>query len=73
MKRSELAVLERAFCAEIDGNVYQTKSKIAKKLEEEGYLVTKQIEFSGRFPVIVKGYVTSIRGNMAYCDSLKDI
>lgn len=39
MNKRELDLLEKVFAAEIAGNLFQTNSKLAKKLEEEGYIV----------------------------------
>ena len=66
MTKAELDILEKGFEAEINGSIYQTKSKIAKKLCEEGYLQEVELNFKG---VICNGYVTSLLGNMTYCQS----
>ena len=75
MNKRELKVLEAAFSQEIeaalDGGIrlYQTKSKLAEKLADEGYLNRTEIVFPGRFPVTLKGYMLTLLGNAAYCTS----
>lgn len=75
MKKHELQILERAFAAEIDGalmggpGVIQTRSKVAKQLEDEGYLSTVTVAYGGRIPVTVTGYVLTHAGRIAYCST----
>lgn len=75
MNKRVLDLLENVFSAEIDGAVnnglglFQTKSKLAKKLESEGYLVKDKIVFGGRFPVTCEGYRLTLMGNATYCMS----
>lgn len=75
MNKKELDVLEKCFEAEINRAVnggvglFQTQSKVAKKLEEEGFLVRDEVVMKGVFPVIIKGYRLTISGNFTYCTS----
>lgn len=71
MKNTELKLLEKIFAKEIDGGVYQTKRKMAKKLEDEGYiqLVEKHLGRDRLGSIVVKGYVLTIMGNLSYCMS----
>jgi hypothetical protein len=71
MTKAELDFLERVFAAEIDGRVYQTKSKMAKRMEDDGYILKTSKSFGkDRFrKIIVTGYVLTIKGNFTYCTS----
>jgi hypothetical protein len=76
MNKQQLDILERAFSAEIDSAVegtglglIQTRSKVAKQLAKDGYLQEVEYTLPGRFPVVVKGYVQTLAGNFAYCQS----
>jgi hypothetical protein len=70
MNKQELAILERAFDAEVTSalqggpHVMQSRSKVARKLCDEGFLEEGAWK-SG--PVIVRGYVLTHAGRMAYC------
>ncbi len=72
MNKKELAILEKAYEAEIDGalrgyeGILQTKSKAAKKLADEGYLEEVTIRLGGQFPVVSVGYRLTIFGNLTY-------
>ena len=39
MTKSQLDMLEKVFSAQLDGTLYETKSKIAKQLEADGYIM----------------------------------
>lgn len=73
MKKAELAVLERAFNAEVSAAmshglpVLQTRSKVAKRLMDEGYLAWHSIQLDGWPPVTVSGYVLTHAGRLEYC------
>lgn len=75
MDKRSLNLLEKAFSAEIaegaDGGVglMQTKSKLAEKLVEEGYLVKGEETLGGRFPVKIKGYRLTHLGRITYCST----
>ena len=75
MNRKELDLLEKVYCREIDGAInkhpglFQTKSRLAQKLEDEGYLVKVTTVLCGRFPVTVEGYRLTLLGNFTYCMS----
>ncbi len=75
MNKKELDVLEKCFEAEINGAVnggvglFQTQSKVAKNLEEEGFLVLDKVVMKGVFPVTIKGYRLTLLGNITYCTS----
>jgi len=77
MNRQELKILERAFECEINAaltenfgcHLLQTKSKIAKKLADEGYLTFEKLVINGRFPIVIEGYALTHVGRFTYCDS----
>ena len=77
MNKQSLDMLERAFAAEIDGalnkhlGLLQTRSKAAKKLEEDGMLVAVRETLYSTIPVVVCGYRLTERGRMEYCMSDK--
>ncbi|MTH45396.1 hypothetical protein [Intestinirhabdus alba] len=78
MNKKQLAILEKAFAAEIDRAysdkipLIQTKSKIAAQLAEDGYLEWQEINLTGSIPVTIKGYQITHAGIYAYCQSLPD-
>lgn len=75
MNKRTLALLERAYTQEIESalsgglDIIQTKSKLAEKLCEDGYLeyVVYEIDTGGKSFVEYKGYVLTHAGRMAYC------
>lgn len=76
MNKQELDLLEKAFNAQVDHaitgrgfSLIQTKSKLAEKLADEGYLQRQEITLGGRFPIVISGYELTILGNLAYCTS----
>lgn len=75
MTKPELALLEKAFEAEIEGalkhgpRLFQSKSNLAKKLVAKGYLVESEAVLGGRFPVRIKGYELTELGRLEYCIS----
>lgn len=71
MAKSVFNLLDRVFGAEVEGRLpYQTKSKLAKELEEFGYL-----EFGGEKMgvVVVSGYYLTQAGRMAYCQACPEV
>lgn len=78
MNKKQLAILERAWEAEINCALndsvplIQTKSKIAAKLAEDGYLEWREIQLGGGIPIAIKGYKITHAGIFAYCESLPD-
>lgn len=78
MDKRSLNLLEKAFVAEIDEGVnkgiglMQTKSKLAEKLVDEGYLVKDVQTLGGRLPVSVEGYRLTHLGRITYCLSCED-
>lgn len=71
MTKAELAILEKAYEAEIDGalsshgiHLFQTKSKVAAKLAAEGYLTFTYTMFQG---VKISGYELTHLGRLTYC------
>ena len=71
MTKPELDLLEKVFASDISGGVFQSKSKLIKKLEDDG-LVIKVNKTVGRdrFGFIdVEGYRLTIAGNLQYCTS----
>lgn len=70
MTKAELNMLEKVFGAEISGQLYQTKSKIASKLEDEGYIMKEEkLLHDGMGMFKISGYVTTLEGNCEYCMS----
>lgn len=70
MAKSVFSMLEKVFFAEIEGRLpYQTKSKLAKEMEEFGYLQSG----SERMGIVtVSGYYLTHAGRMAYCEECRD-
>jgi hypothetical protein len=76
MNKQSLDLLEKVFAAEIDGaqrgwgRMFQTKSKLAQKLEADGYLTMFSERLGGHgLPVTISGYRLTTLGNMTYCMS----
>lgn len=70
MNKRVFKMLERVFQAEIAGELpYQTKAKLAKELEEFGYLQFGSEKW-GR--VTVSGYYLTHEGRFAYCQNCVD-
>lgn len=75
MGKRMLKMLERAFDAEIGAafsngvDIFQTKSKLANELVEEGYLIEAEMTLHGRVPVTVKGYRLTHLGRLTYCST----
>jgi len=73
MTKQELKILGDAYFREVTAAlshgiyIYQTKSKVAKKLVADGYLEEGQTVLGGRFPVTIKGYRLTHAGRFAYC------
>jgi hypothetical protein len=74
MKKTELAILEKAYAAEVDAafsthgiHLLQTKSKVAAMLAEEGYLHFTSMKFQG---VTISGYELTHLGRITYCASV---
>lgn len=78
MNKRYLAMLERAFVAEIEAatvgglGLIQTRSKLAAELAKAGYLVACERTLGGRFPVVVKGYELTDLGRLTYCQAAHD-
>jgi len=47
--------------------IVQTESKVAEKLEEEGFIKFVELKLGGRFAVTIKGYKITLKGNITYC------
>lgn len=77
MTKNELLVLGQTFGAEIEDalnvgiGLLQTKSKSAKKLVADGYLLEVREVLGGQFPVTVDGYRLTQLGMLTYCASIK--
>ena len=73
LTKRDLAVLEKAFAAEIaDWLPMQTRSKRAPQLVASGHLEEIERHLGGRFPVVVRGYALTQRGHLVYCESCKE-
>lgn len=71
MNKADLKLLEKVFGQEIIGGVFQSNSKAIRKLEDDGFVqyIAKH-KGKDRFGVIIiEGYVTTLKGNIAYCTS----
>lgn len=83
MNKRDLAILEAAFAAEVNGalcggpGIYQTRAKRAAELVDEGFLerATEQLPCSrggsvlDRIPITVSGYRLTHAGRFAYCST----
>lgn len=75
MNKKSLDLLEKVFASDLDGAInngiglYQAKCKLAKKLEDDGYIVKCKKVLGGRFPVTIEGYCLTLKGNAEYCMS----
>jgi hypothetical protein len=75
MTKAEIDMLAKLYAAEVEAAlshdplraVVQTRSKVARKLAEEGFAKAVERTTPGRFPVKVKGYELTLQGNFAYC------
>lgn len=74
MNKKQLDILARAWEADIAHAlkespypIFQSKSKLAQQLADEGYL--EHVEFTDR-GISFKGYLITHFGIMAYCESL---
>ncbi|MCE1279288.1 hypothetical protein LWU92_21700 [Enterobacter hormaechei] len=74
MNKKQLAILERAWEADIAHSlketrypIFQSKSKVVQQLADDGYL--EYVEFNDR-GITFKGYRITHLGIMAYCQSL---
>jgi len=76
-KRS-IDLLEKVFIAEINGalnkhpGLFQTKSKLAKQLADEGLILEETVKLGGRLPVTITGYRLTEFGRITYCMTCKD-
>lgn len=77
MNKRELDLLENVLAKEIecalnDGiGIFQTKSKLAQKLCDEGYLEKVKHVIGGGWPVTIEGYRLTLLGNFTYCTSAR--
>lgn len=68
--KSELRFLEKIFAKEIEGGMLKSKSKIAQRLKDDGYIQEVERIFKGPLgSVVCKGFVLTIKGNATYCMS----
>lgn len=74
MNKREIALLERAYSAEVavslsktGMHLIQTKSALAEKMVEEGFLRKRSIRMHGPWPCTVDGYELTEAGRLAYC------
>ncbi len=78
MNKRSLALLEKAFSAEIEAALtkgfefIQTKSKLAEQLVEQGYLFKTRRVVGHHFAVVVEGYALTELGRMTYCFSCNE-
>lgn len=77
MNKKQLAMLEKAFEVEIENAlsqsslppIMQTKSKVAAELVASGHLQEVEHMLGGGFPVVIRGYMLTELGRLAYCVS----
>jgi hypothetical protein len=71
LTKAELKILERAFACEIEGRIFQTKSRLAQKLVDERYLrpVEERVSVPPLGVMTIKGYGLTLLGNFTYCMS----
>lgn len=73
MNKRELAILEKAYEAEVRAaleggtHIIQTKCKEAKALEEKGLLARTTEKLHIRHPVTIEGYELTHAGRAIYC------
>jgi predicted methyltransferase len=77
MTKAELKLLEKIYEGEIISalskeplrRIFQSKSKLLAKLEEEGYVKRVEEKIPGPFQVTILGWELTTAGNLAYCRS----
>lgn len=75
MDSKSLDILEKIFEIEInnavnhDNMLFQSKSKLMKKLEEDGYIQKVSFTYHNGLPVLIEGYVLTEYGRYTYCNS----
>jgi hypothetical protein len=71
MNKAELDFLEKVFADQIEGRWQTYKSKVAKRMEEDGLVfIDREVRGKDIFgPIVVEGHRLSIFGNHAYCTS----
>ena len=81
MNKAELTLLEKLFEREVEAalnkwpsHLLQTRSKVAAKLAEDGYLQTRRIQLPGDRlgPIVVEGYELTHFGRLTYCATCSD-
>ncbi len=73
IRKAHIAALEKVFAAEIDGRLpFQSKAKIYRELQEDGYLEEMTRVFGGRFSVTVQGFQLTELGRLTYCLTCSD-
>lgn len=74
MTKQELAMLEKVYEAEIAGamekrsSLFQSRSKVAKQLADDGYLSehTETARY-GNIPITITGYLLTHAGRLTVC------
>ena len=76
MNKKRLALLEKAFAAEINAaiekhplHLIQSNSKLAETMANEGYLARRTIVYRG---AAIEGYELTHFGRLAYCMTCDD-
>lgn len=68
--KAELTILEKVFLAGLTGKYFQSKSKLAKKLIEDGLLQeVESQEITALGMLTVKHLTLTFTGHFIYCDS----
>jgi hypothetical protein len=75
MTKQKLAALEKVFAAEIYNQLpFQSKARIFKRLQDEGYLQPFRRQFKYRLGVVtVDGYQLTHAGRYLYCKSCEEL
>jgi hypothetical protein len=68
-----MTALGKVFATEVDGAInddampFQSKARIYTQLVEAGLLRNAAVLLSGRFPVVVRGFMLTPKGHFLYC------
>lgn len=80
LNKAELKVLERIFASEVKMAMsdkgylpVQLRSKHLRQLQARGYVESVKVTLKGYPPCTVEGWALTHRGNLAYCESCKDV
>ena len=70
MTKAEMQMLEKVWLAEVENRLpFQTKSKVAQKLVDDGMLQPDVTTISG---IKIEGFALTHAGRFTYCNSCED-